>query len=383
MSDAVTSSRSLFSLGFVGFLLIGALQAVYGPAFDPIAARFGVGRGDVGLIASAHFLGTMAGVLLAGALLPRFGLRRLLRLGSALMVLGLAGVAFAPTWPLALLASLIGGLGFGHVSVTFNVGGARLGERAPVVLNLLNACFGLGSVLAPLLVALTLGLGTAAVAPFLALGAVAAVLLAVSGRLPELPETTTAATGRAPLVPLALFGLLFVLYVGVEAGVGAWMTTQLDDSGVAGAAAWTSGFWLTVTVGRVLAAPIAARVPLPTLVTVCAALSSLALLTIRLVPVSAAPFVYLVAGLAIAPIFATTLGWFGQHLPTRLAPIILACGGLGGTLFPALLGRLSAAYGTSVLPLGFAATALSVTLVALVIQVVLRGSARDAAGRTG
>ncbi len=155
--------------------------------------------------------------------------------------------------------------------------------------------------------------------------------------------------------------------------MGSWMTTHLTDLGVTGAAAWTSAFWLTVTVGRVLAAPVAQRVPLPTLVTACAVLACGALL---LAGTALGPWAYLLAGVGIAPIFATSLGWFGQHLPTRLAPIVLACGGLGGTLFPALLGLLAARLGTDALPVGFAVTAALVALVALVLRAVLARAPR-------
>lgn len=367
-------SRALYVLGFAAFLLIGALQAIYGPAFGALAERFGVPRAEIGLIASAHFLGTMLGVIVGGVALSRAGLRGLLRAGAALLALGLAFVSFAPSWNLALAGALIGGLGFGGVSVTFNVGFARLGTRAAPSLNLLNACFGLGSVLAPLLVAFLAG----GVWPFLVLGALAVALLLGAGALPELPDTVPpGGAGRANTALLALFGLLFVVYVGVEAGVGSWMTSHLSGVGVAGAAAWTSAFWLTVTVGRVLSAPLAQRVALPSLVIGAAALAALSL------PFAATPlgpFAYLLAGLAIAPLFATSLAWFGQLLPTRLAPVALACGGLGGTLFPALLGFVVGSAGVEVLPFAFAFTALGVVVVALALrsatrrEVVARGA---------
>lgn len=362
--------RSFYVLGFVAFLLLGALQAVYGPAFSGLQTRFGVSRADVGLIASSHFLGTMIGVLAAGASLRRLELRGLLRVGAALMVVGLAGVTFAPAWSVAVACALLAGFGFGFVSVSFNVGGARLGAKSAGVLNILNACFGLGSILAPLTVS-ALGGQTW---PYALLGLVALGVLLGAGRLPSLPETNVATSGRAPLGPLALFGAFFVLYVGVEAGVGSWMTAHLSDLGVAGAATWTSGFWLTVTLGRLLGAPLASRVKLSRIVIGALVLATFALL---LASTSAAPLAYLLVGFAIAPLFATALAWFGQHLPTSLAPIVLACGGFGGTLFPWLLGVLSARYGTGVVPYVMVASALGALLVALTLRVRLNASAKS------
>ncbi len=355
--------RALYVLGFAAFVLTGALQAGYGPAFATLGARFGLPLGEVGLIASAHFFGTMVGVMLGGALLPRVGFRSLLRLSGALLCVGLFGVALAPSWPLALAGAGLAGLGFGGVSVTFNVGFARLGPGSAGALNLLNACFGVGSVLSPLVVAWLNG----AWGLFLLLGALALVLAFGAARLPELPERVLRpASGRTGGVLLGAFALFFALYVGVEAGVGSWMTTQLAAAGVTGAVTWTSAFWLAVTLGRVLAAPLSLRVPPARLVALCCALAALSLPLTALTPVA-----YLVAGLAVGPIFGTTLAWFGQHLPTRLAPVALASGGLGGTLFPALLGRLVGAVGTGTLPYAYAATALSALLAALLLNVLL------------
>ncbi|WP_157448872.1 MFS transporter [Deinococcus peraridilitoris] len=364
------SLRALFGFGFFAFLMIGALQAIYGPAFTALGTRFGVGRADIGLIASAHFLGSMLGIMASGAVLLHSSLRRLLRGGAALLALGLATVAFAPSWPVALLGALVGGLGFGGVSVTFNVSFARLGERSAGALNLVNAMFGLGSVLAPLLVVFLGG----AVWPYVLLALASLVLLLGAGRVPQLPEAVTAA-GDRPVDGrlLALFGLLFVTYVGVEAGLGSWMTTHLQTNGFSDAAAWTSAFWLTVTVGRLLGAPLSQRVPLPGLVT-CAAL--LAALVLPLAATVAAPLAYLVAGLAIAPIFASSLAWFSRVLPSRFTPLVLACGGLGGTLVPALLGILVESFGTAVLPYAFAVTALGVVAVACAVQGALRRVSR-------
>ncbi|PYE54827.1 MFS transporter [Deinococcus yavapaiensis] len=364
--------RSFYVLGFIAFLLLGALQAVYGPAFSALQARFDVSRADVGLIASSHFLGSMLGILAAGGLLKRLELRGLLRVGSALIALGLAGVTFAPAWTFAVVCASLAGFGFGFVSVTFNVGGARLGVRAAGVLNILNACFGLGSILAPLSVS-ALGGQTW---PYALLGLTALGLLLSAGRLPHLPETTVASSGRAPIVPLALFGGFFVLYVGVEAGVGSWMTAHLSDLGVVNAATWTSGFWLAVTIGRLLGAPLALRFKLPRIILSALVLAIVALL---LASTPAARFAYLLVGLAIAPLFATTLAWFGQNISTGLAPLVLACGGFGGTLFPWLLGVLSARFGTDVVPFVEAGVAFGALLVALLLRVRLKASAETPA----
>ena len=59
------------------------------------------------------------------------------------------GVVLAPAWPLAVASAFLGGFGLGGVSACLNAAYASVGARA---VNLVNAVFGVGSMIAPLLV---------------------------------------------------------------------------------------------------------------------------------------------------------------------------------------------------------------------------------------
>lgn len=82
----------------VGFVLIGALQALYGPAIPAFRDEFGLSPSAAGLGLSAHFVGGVAGVLLFDRLYGRMGNRRILGTSYLLMALGAAGFALAPNW---------------------------------------------------------------------------------------------------------------------------------------------------------------------------------------------------------------------------------------------------------------------------------------------
>jgi FHS family Na+ dependent glucose MFS transporter 1 len=72
-----------------------------------------------------------------------------------------------------------------------------------------------------------------------------------------------AARGRDSLLLLALFIAFFLLYVSAEVSFGGWAYTYSVQMGLAdesAAAYLTSAFWGALTVGRLLAIPIAARV---------------------------------------------------------------------------------------------------------------------------
>src|SRR4051812_25874728 len=83
----------------VGFVLIGALQALYGPAIPAFREEFGLSPSAAGLGLSAHFVGGVAGVLLFDRLFGRIGNRRILGASYLLMALGAAGFAPPPERP--------------------------------------------------------------------------------------------------------------------------------------------------------------------------------------------------------------------------------------------------------------------------------------------
>jgi len=95
----------------VSFVVIGALQAAYGPAVPALREEFGISDGAVGLALSAHFVGALLGVLGTPALRRRVSNRVFLALALTTMIVGSLLFAVSPTWPVALAAALVGGIG--------------------------------------------------------------------------------------------------------------------------------------------------------------------------------------------------------------------------------------------------------------------------------
>ena len=136
-----------------GFVLIGALQALYGPAIPAFRTRFGVSPSVAGLALSAEFTGALAGIVIYHLLRPLAGDRRLLVICYAVMALGASLFAISPQWPMALAASLITGFGSGGIDYGLNrLFATGFGRRSAAMLNLLNAHFGVGAVVGPVLI---------------------------------------------------------------------------------------------------------------------------------------------------------------------------------------------------------------------------------------
>ncbi|MFJ2189046.1 MFS transporter [Kitasatospora sp. NPDC087861] len=359
----VLFSRTAVVASCLGFVLIGALQALYGPSIPALRTRFGLSESGAGLGLGAHFVGGVSGVLIFDRLHGRVGNRTVLGASYALMAVGGLGFALAPTWPLALVAALVTGLGFGGIDYGLNqLFAVGFGPRSTAMLNLLNAHFGVGAIAGPALIGVFGGDRHPAV--FAALAALSAgLVLTVRGVRddrpePAAPQGAAPATGRRATAVLAVFVLLYVLHVGVESAIGGWEPTHLEAVGHQSeiAVAATSGYWLMMTVGRFLVAPLVSRWSAPVVVTAgCAGMTA----CLALAPVSAlAPYAYAGAGLFIAPIFPTGLPWLNQAAPraSRAGAWVIAASMAGGV-------AATPALGTAIDHLGI--TAVPVLLTAL------------------
>jgi FHS family glucose/mannose:H+ symporter-like MFS transporter len=346
----------------VTFLLMGALAAAYGPLLEHLARRFRLDLPTVGGVFGAHFGGALVGVLVAMWTLERVPARIALWAGVVLLGLGCAGVALATSWPALLAAVSVIGVGFGALDLALNqLVAYSVSARRSALLNVLNGAYGIGAVVAPILVsaagdrhALTMYAAAAALA-----AGVLFPLRGVSGRLPG-PAGGTGTAGAAGWSALvALFAAAYVLYVGTETGTGGWMATHLEALGYPSTAAarLTSGFWLALAVGRLAVAPLTLRVREPVIVLASTALAAAALLAALAAP--AAPAAYVVAGLAIAPIFPTGIVWLARlNRSPRATAWLFPASMAGGVLVPAGIGVAIGRLGVVWVPPILAAVAL-------------------------
>ncbi|MEV5886078.1 MFS transporter [Streptomyces sp. NPDC052020] len=362
--SAPVFTRAAAVASCAGFVLIGALQALYGPAIPALREDFGLSPSAAGLALSAHFVGGVAGVLVFDRCYGRIGDRRLLGASYLLMAVGAAGFALAPGWPVALGMALLAGLGFGGIDYGLNqLFATGFGHRSTAMLNVLNAHFGIGAILGPAVVgavgaehypAVFLVFALAGLAPLLFLRGVRDRASRPAGAAEPAPgqERRRAPVRRVgPL--LAAFVVLYVLHVGVEAGVGGWEPTHLEAVGYGAgfAATATSVYWLMMTVGRFAAAPLALRFPAPVIVTVSCAGMTVCLL-LASVP-ALAPWAYAGVGLFIAPVFPTGLPWLHRAAPgaARAGALVIAASMVGGVAAGPALGRAIEWSGVRAVPL--------------------------------
>ncbi len=252
--------------------LVQGIVLVSFPAASTIftsPSEYGLSNGQYGLMFVPQVLTAIAGSLTGARLAARVGTKRVYLLGltMSLVAMGLLLVSApvkthqAVAYPLLLVATAFLGAGFGLTVPVLNTYASAFhpGAVDTAVLTL-NALLGLGTVLAPVFVAVFVGLGFWWGLPVVS-AALLIVLLLVSLQLP-LRVDKSGAAGAAlvraarPKLPgrFWLYAGLIGLYGICETMNGNWsqleMTKRLGSSASQASLA-LAAFWGMVTLGRV------------------------------------------------------------------------------------------------------------------------------------
>jgi FHS family glucose/mannose:H+ symporter-like MFS transporter len=341
---------------------MGVVVAAYGPLLEHLTRRFGVTLPVAGATISVHFTGALIGVFVAMRAMEKLSSRVPVMVAIGIVGIGSAGVAVAPTWPTFIAAVFVLGLGFGVLVLGLNqIVAYSEGRRRAALLSALNSAYSAGAVAGPILVAAFAAEHFSLL--WLAAAAVALALIplatGISGRLP----VSAGRPGRPEVLVLIFIGA-FVLYVGVENGIGGWMTSHLESAGLRSkdAALYTSGFWLALVTGRLLMTLVPSRVPEAAIVLTGSAVAAVSLFAASIGAV--APWAYLVTGLAIAPIFPTGIVWLAKLRPgdSRATSWLYPASSIGGIVGPGAIGLVIAGAGVGWAPvvLGIVASGMLV-----------------------
>jgi len=214
--------------------------------------------------------------LLGAGLTRRLGIKRIYLLGLAADLVSMALLLSSQfvmsnglvAYSMLLLATTSLGIGFGLTVPALNTfTAAFFPKKIDSAVLVLNALLGLGTVLAPVFVAVFIGLGLWWGLPLLAVVLLLALLL-FSLSLPlqaETDKTTQSQKGKTALpARFWIFAAFALLYGVCETMNGNWATLYMSQS--LGATSATASFalmafWGMATIGRVLFAAIAKRFP--------------------------------------------------------------------------------------------------------------------------
>ncbi len=320
-----------------------------GPLMPGLESRWHMGDERAGLLFSAQGVASVVVALFAGPIAQRFGFAAMVTPGLLLMAAGVAGLAFASSWSIAMFCAAAIGSGLGLAIPAGNLGTAALDEsKAPRQLMILNLTWCTGALIAPLCIQ---QFGVAFLYSLVAaLAAVAAFALSAPRLRRDGSDPAPVAATRAIKIAALITSLLVFFYVGVENSVSGWISTLALRSSSAGAlwAVLPSVFWLAMFTGRGVAPLVLKRLSAAQLATVgiCVALAGALLLLAgnsREAYVAAGAL----CGIGLAPVFPAVIAQFAPIAGrSSISGVVFASANLGGAVIPYAIGAMSARSGT-------------------------------------
>ncbi|OTB09342.1 hypothetical protein M426DRAFT_50580 [Hypoxylon sp. CI-4A] len=360
---------------FWSFVVMGSNDAAYGPLIPYIQAHYGLEYIIVSLIFLSPFVGYTAAAFLNNPIHLKTGQRGVAALCSICHLISYIIIALHPPYPVLVLAFVVAGFGNGVADAGWN---AWIGNmaRANEMLGLLHGLYGAGAVLSPLIATTMI---TKANMPwytfyYLMIG-MAAVEVVVStscfwtATAQEYRESLTKhsdsskgslkeALFKKPGARVTWLCSFFLLgYVGLEVALGGWIVEFMIQvrKGEAFASGMTAtGFWLGLTIGRVVLGFVTPRIGEKLAITIYLPVTMGLELLFWLVPQFYVSAVAVgLQGFFIGPLFPAAVVAMSKLLPRHLhvgaIGFAAAFGGSGAAVLPFAVGAIAQAKGVQVL----------------------------------
>jgi len=244
-------------------------NAAIGPVLGDLAEQTSSSISAIGGVITFLFLGALIAQIGAGPLNDRFGEKILLIISLVLLSTGIIGFINARNLPLMFIFILLTGLGQGGVDLGGNLIVAdAYPKSSATVLNLLHFFFGVGAFIGPALVGLA---GTMNRSGLIIHWIAAAIFLLLSFVIQFFFNNHERKTVEADVVQgkkpdnfkiyrsslVWLLGLLLLIFVGIEYGLGSWITTYMKNTtkmAIQNGALVTSAYWGALAIGRLVSA---------------------------------------------------------------------------------------------------------------------------------
>ncbi|MGD9146455.1 MAG: MFS transporter [Anaerolineae bacterium] len=383
---------------FAVFVVLGMETSILGPTLPGLAQQTAAQLAAISYLFTGHALGYMGGSFFGGRLYDRVPGHLVVVAMLALMATVLVLVPWIPVLWLLIPAWILLGVSGGAL----DVGGNTLmiwvhGRQVGPFMNALHFFFGLGSFLIPIIVAQAMALSGSFPWAYRVLALLVIPVALWMARVPS-PASPNATNSQADSERQAgaktqpgvdarrtviLICLLLGLYVGAEAAFGGWIYTYavaLDLSDVTTAAYLTSAFWGALTVGRLLAIPLATRFRPRSILfaDLTGCLLSVGILLAGSGSVTATWLGAMGLGLSMASIFPTAMSLAEHRIPItgQVTGWFLVSASIGGMLLPWLIGQLFEPIGPQLTML---AILLDLVAAMLVLIVLVRATRPQAA----
>ncbi|KAJ5541868.1 Major facilitator superfamily domain general substrate transporter [Penicillium sp. DV-2018c] len=358
------------------FLVMGANDAAYGALIPYLGSYYHLSYTIVSLLFLSPLVGYTAAAFLNHRIHYTLGQRGVAIIGPGCHLVAYVVSCVHPPYPVLVVAFIFAGLANGLEDAAWN---AWIGNMANAneLLGVLHGIYGVGAVVSPLVATSMIVKGGLPWYYFYyVMVGCAVVELVVSGACfwkstaenYRASNTAPAGEGKKGGLRDALFTrsaarvtwlcALFLLgYVGVEVALGGWIVTFMIRirQGSAFASGMTAtGFWLGITVGRIILGFITPRVGEKVAIAAYIIASMAFGLVLWLVPQFYASAVAVsFQGFFLGPLFpgavVTVTKLLPRHLHVPSIGFVAAFGGSGAAILPFAVGVLAQAKGVKVL----------------------------------
>lgn len=370
------------------FFVIGIVTVLLGQILPVLSARLDLSDAESGTLFLAQFSGSIIGTFSAQRVARRYGFTFSVLTGLFMIAAGLPGIN-AGSFPVCWISIFVYGSGLGVTIPGMNL--LTMDRTDPHLrssaVNLLNFCWGLGAIVSQPFVAAFSKDGSLVTVSVVLVIAMLILMAGVVSSVRDLKQTKAVEAGaRSPAQvhiwrnPSAWLFVGFSFFVvGIEGGLGGWLTTYSEVLKLSGVNTvnLTVVYFTFFVVGRGLAAIVARRISENVLIFAC----SLILIVGVAIIVSSEFLVVLgaaVAGLGSSALFPTHMVRFtrvyGPSATLQAAPIFIA-GTTGAAIVSSLIGFISSSVGS--LRAGIAAVLVSGVLV-LVLHLAINAFSHSA-----
>jgi fucose permease len=343
----------LITAAILAIFIYGMIAAMLGTILPDLSDRFHLTPAQNGTIAFAQAVGLMIASIGVGPLLDAQGDKVGILLGLALILVALLLLPRSRGYGSIVVLLFLLGLGGGIADTGANalVSGLSPDHRA-IALNLVNLFFGLGGLVTPFISANLFKRNWVRLCYTVALVTVGTGVIQILVKTPpQVAGTGFVLTKAAPMLeqPLILMlGLMLFLYVSCEVGVWNWLPRHLIAQGIPKSRALnilSLGFALGLLLGRVAISPVLIRVPsIEVTLAASAAMAVTTYLMLRTRKAHTAAVLVFITGLAMAPVFPTTLAITATafpHMPGTAIGFVMTCGWAGLAVSSRIIGAIA------------------------------------------
>lgn len=258
--------KKVFYFGCVFYFFIGTIHVFFGSLTPYLLSSYDKGPGELSSLIFFQFIGFLTGVLLSPILVRKKGYGAVLTMGLLLMIGSLLLGLLVPGWTTLVLAGFFLGSGAGSLETTAGAYVISMANSAKRI-SIMEVFFGLGALLFPLVILLTVTEKTWQYVFLFQVGALTFFLmlwLVFMNKLPhgQMDAPSTGGTRKPSLLVdrnnrmIVVIMICFAFfYAGIETNFANFLPSiMLEKGGENWGLFAVSTFWTAIVIGRTVIA---------------------------------------------------------------------------------------------------------------------------------